>query len=71
MAAHTTAKGSKAYRKREFDLKGLAGISDAQIEEHLTLYAGYVKQVNALNEELAEMRGRGQGIGQERRSSPS
>jgi len=63
MAAHTTAKGPKAYRKREFDLKGLAGISDAQIEEHLALYAGYVKQVNGLNQELADMLGRGQASG--------
>jgi superoxide dismutase, Fe-Mn family len=63
MAAHTTPKIPKAYRKREFDLKGLAGISDAQIEEHLTLYGGYVKQVNALNEELAEMLARGKASG--------
>ena len=63
MATHTAPKTPKAYRKREFDLKGLAGISDAQIEEHLTLYAGYVKQVNALNEELAEMLARGKASG--------
>ncbi len=60
MAAH---KSPKAYRTQEFDLKGLAGISDAQIEEHLALYAGYVKQVNALNQELADMLGRGQASG--------
>jgi Fe-Mn family superoxide dismutase len=63
MANQATAKRPKAYRKQEFDLKGLSGISDAQIEEHLALYAGYVKQVNALNEELAEMLGRGQASG--------
>jgi Fe-Mn family superoxide dismutase len=63
MAAHTTPKTAKAYRKQEFELAGLDGISDAQIEEHLTLYAGYVKQVNALNLELAEMLGRGQASG--------
>jgi superoxide dismutase, Fe-Mn family len=52
------------YREQAFDhLKGLDGISDAQIDEHLTLYAGYVKQVNTLNETLAEMRGRGQAKG--------
>jgi len=34
---------------KSFDhLRGLTGISDAQITEHLDLYAGYVKQVNAL-----------------------
>jgi superoxide dismutase, Fe-Mn family len=32
------------------------GLSDAQITEHLDLYAGYVKQVNSLVLELAEMR---------------
>jgi hypothetical protein len=40
---------SKPYVERSFDLHGLDGISDAQIAEHLALYAGYVKQVNALN----------------------
>jgi Fe-Mn family superoxide dismutase len=63
MAAHTTAKAPKAYRTRDYDLKGLSGISDAQVEEHLALYAGYVKQVNALNEELADMLGKGQASG--------
>jgi len=50
---------SKVYAEQPFVLHGLEGISDAQIEEHLTLYAGYVKQVNLLNEELAAMTGRG------------
>lgn len=54
----------KSYKEQAFDhLRGLDGISDAQIEEHLTLYAGYVKQVNALNAALAELRGRGQAAG--------
>ena len=61
-------KSPKAYTKQEFDLKGLAGISDAQIEEHFALYSGYVKQVNALNEELANMLGRGQASGKVRSS---
>src|SRR5512145_3152265 len=63
MATHTAAKTPKAYRERRFDLEGLTGISDAQIEEHLALYAGYVKQVNALNQALAEMLARGQASG--------
>jgi len=43
-----------AYKEQPFDqLKGLDGISDDQIAEHLKLYAGYVKQVNTLNEEIA------------------
>src|SRR5678816_2150066 len=50
---------SKVYAEHPFTLRGLEGISDAQIQEHLTLYAGYVKQVNLLNEELAAMTGRG------------
>jgi Fe-Mn family superoxide dismutase len=54
----------KNYKVQEFDhLKGLDGISDAQIKEHLELYAGYVKQVNLLNEQTAEMVGRGQASG--------
>jgi superoxide dismutase, Fe-Mn family len=54
----------KSYNVQSFDhLKGLDGISDAQIAEHLKLYEGYVKQVNTLNEEVAELRGRGQATG--------
>jgi Fe-Mn family superoxide dismutase len=61
----TTAKTHtpKQYREQTFDLKGLTGISDAQITEHLALYGGYVKQVNALNQEIAAMVGRGQASG--------
>src|SRR5712692_2868282 len=55
---------SKTYKTQSFDhLQGLDGISDAQVEEHLKLYAGYVKQVNAMNGELAEMLGRGKASG--------
>jgi len=54
----------KTYKEQKFDhLKGLDGISDKQVEEHLALYAGYVKQVNALNEELAKLRGEGKASG--------
>ena len=53
----------KSYEKLDFDLRGLTGISNAQIEEHLSLYAGYVKQVNGLNQELAGMLVRGQASG--------
>src|SRR5216117_2620707 len=52
----------RMYREQSFGhLKGLAGISDRQIAEQLALYAGYVRQVNRLNEELAELRLRGRG----------
>jgi Fe-Mn family superoxide dismutase len=54
----------KTYKEQKFDhLKGLDGISDKQVEEHLALYAGYVKQVNALNEELAKLRDEGKASG--------
>jgi Fe-Mn family superoxide dismutase len=54
----------KTYKEHAFDhLKGLDGISDAQVEEHLKLYGGYVKNVNTLNQELTEMRGRGKPSG--------
>ncbi len=54
----------KNYKEQGFDhLHGLDGISEDQIREHLQLYAGYVKQVNKLNEELAELRGHGKASG--------
>ena len=59
-----------AYAEQQFDrLSGLDGISDEQIREHLTLYAGYVRQVNSLNEELTALRSRGRGV--RGRSSPA
>lgn len=61
----TRAK-SKTYTPQSFDrLKGLDGISDDQIREHLALYAGYVDQVNALNERLAAMFGLGRVSGKD------
>src|SRR5919206_2230663 len=59
------ARGTvKTYKEQKFDhLKGLEGISDKQLEEHFALYAGYVKQVNTLNEELAKLRGEGKASG--------
>ena len=54
------------YARQTFDhLKGLDGISDEQIQEHLQLYAGYVAQVNALNEELGALRGHGRASGKD------
>jgi Fe-Mn family superoxide dismutase len=56
----------KTYKEQSFDhLHGLQGISDAQITEHLTLYAGYVKQVNALNQRLADLLGKGKASGKD------
>ena len=54
---------AKTYKEQKFDLHGLEGISDKQLEEHFALYAGYVKQVNMLNEELAKLRGEGHASG--------
>ncbi len=50
-----------AYPKLDFPhLKGLKGISDAQLEVHFGLYAGYVTNTNKVNELLAEMAKNGQ-----------
>ena len=57
---------TKAYKEQSFDnLRGLDGISDDQITEHLKLYAGYVKQVNALNEQLADLMANGKASGKD------
>ena len=57
---------AKAYKEQSFDhLHGLDGISDDQVAEHLKLYSGYVKQVNALNQQLTEMLGRGKASGKD------
>lgn len=40
---------------------GLEGISQDQIDDHWKLYQGYVKNVNELNAELAQLRAQGKG----------
>lgn len=56
----------KTYKEQSFDhLHGLQGISDDQLAEHLKLYAGYVKQVNVLNQQLAELLGKGRASGKD------
>lgn len=47
------AKGP--YQAYDFQIKGLTGISDQQIQVHLGLYQGYVKNTNLLNENLAQL----------------
>lgn len=42
------------YSEQKFNLSSLDGLSDKQIEVHLKLYAGYVKNVNSLQEKLTE-----------------
>lgn len=43
------------YPQQDFKVGGLSGISDQTIQMHLGLYAGYVKNTNALNEKLQEL----------------
>jgi Fe-Mn family superoxide dismutase len=45
----------EAYKARQFNLSGLAGISDQTLEVHFKLYEGYVKNTNLINEKLAEI----------------
>ncbi len=42
------------YIEHTFNLPEMTGISSKQIEAHLKLYAGYVKNVNALSAKVAE-----------------
>lgn len=59
-------KDHKAYTPQTFDdLGDLDGISRDQIAEHLALYAGYVTQVNALNDELNVLRSKGRASGRD------
>jgi Fe-Mn family superoxide dismutase len=42
----------KVYKPKQFDLSGLAGISDKTLEMHFKLYEGYVKATNDLTERI-------------------
>ncbi len=54
----------KRYPEKDFSrLKGLTGLSDGQIAEHLKLYAGYVKRTNALTERLHALCTEGKAAG--------
>lgn len=53
----------RAYTPKKWDLHGLTGISDATLETHFTLYEGYVKNTNLLNEQLADLRNRSENKG--------
>lgn len=44
------------YQEQQFNLPELSGLSAKQIEVHLKLYAGYVKNVNAIQEKVAELK---------------
>jgi len=43
------------YTPRTFNLPVLEGLSEKQVKAHLGLYDGYVKHVNVLREQIAEL----------------
>ena len=44
----------KPFEEKKFNIGKLKGISEKTIEEHLKLYAGYVKNTNAILEKIPE-----------------
>lgn len=42
------------YQEKKFSIPALEGISQKSIDEHLALYAGYVKNFNAIGDKLVE-----------------
>jgi superoxide dismutase, Fe-Mn family len=48
----TTAMMTKPYQAETFELQGLQGISQEQLEQHYKLYQGYVNNTNILNDKL-------------------
>jgi len=55
------------YTPKTWNLSGLHGISDDTLAVHFGLYEGYVKNVNLLNEQLAEVAGEGHRAGNDPR----
>src|ERR1035437_8601906 len=45
----------KQFEEKKFNIGKLVGISDKTTEEHLKLYAGYVKNANLVLEKIGEM----------------
>jgi Fe-Mn family superoxide dismutase len=45
----------KKFEEKKFNVGKLVGISDKTTEEHLKLYAGYVKNANTVTEKLMEL----------------
>lgn len=43
------------FEEKKFEIPKLKGVSEKNIEEHLKLYAGYVKNANLILEKLEEM----------------
>lgn len=46
----------KKFEEQKFNIPKLKGISEKTIEEHLKLYAGYVKNANSILEKIPEYR---------------
>ncbi|PIQ66783.1 MAG: superoxide dismutase [Candidatus Zambryskibacteria bacterium CG_4_9_14_3_um_filter_40_16] len=46
----------KKFEERKFNIPRLKGISEKNIEEHLKLYSGYVKNTNSILEKIPEYR---------------
>lgn len=44
----------KKFEEKTFTIPALTGISEKNIEEHLKLYSGYVKNANTILEKIAE-----------------
>src|SRR3989344_3732241 len=47
----------KKFEEKKFNIGELKGISTKNIEEHLKLYAGYVKNANSILEKIPEYEG--------------
>ncbi|MDE2071210.1 MAG: superoxide dismutase [Patescibacteria group bacterium] len=45
------------YAEKKFNLPSLEGISDESVKQHLALYAGYVKNFNAMSAQINELAG--------------
>ena len=45
----------ETFKEIQFNIGALKGISTKNIEEHLKLYAGYVKNINGIFEKLGEL----------------
>lgn len=48
---------AKTFEERKFDIPALKGISAKNIEEHLKLYAGYVKHANLIKQMIEQYGG--------------
>jgi Fe-Mn family superoxide dismutase len=55
----------KTYEAKTFNLGPMDGLSETQIAEHLKLYAGYVKNMNALLEKIEKHKQNSEGMAHE------